>query len=194
MDRNDYRATTGGTVAGDIHFKHVYGRQANELGALGFPRSQSPSTALSRYQRGDRVLLAVTKNSDLPKELWEGLDGKIFGVCTLIKMDVRTAEVANPVVARRYPEVVERWPNATPIDEMWSLGEPVKYDELAGGELTRIAKARRGQLIHLGDYPDIKEMVEAWLSTIELNPIEVYRSPRTLSLLNARQSQHSLRA
>src|SRR5262245_23192357 len=102
-----------------IYFKHLYGATPHDWGVIGFPKSQSPSRALGKYRAGDLVLVAITRDPDSPyPEMVMGYEGTIFGVCTLLHLDGKTADLANPELVARYPLAVERWPQATPIDRM----------------------------------------------------------------------------
>lgn len=162
-----------------FYFKHLYGANPHEWGVVGFPRSQSPTKALTGYRSTGLVLLAITKSPDLYPELWQGLQGKIFAVCTLFTMDVKTQTVANPEMMRRYPIVVQRWAQATPIKELWRFCQPKDYDDFGAGELTKLASARRGQLINLEEYPAIESDVRTWFEAVQKDRVDVYHSPHT---------------
>ena len=160
-----------------LYFKHLYGSNPNELGVVGFPKSQSPAAALCGFRSSDLVLLAVTKDPELYPELWQGLQGKIFAACTLLLMDRPTRYLANPGMVRRYPLLIKRWPQATPIREFWRFDEPKKYDEFGDGELMRLVSNRRGHLIRLNNHPKTHEDVRAWFRSAEKKPDAVYQSP-----------------
>jgi len=171
-----------------FYFKHLYGANPHEWGVVGFPKSQLPKKALKGYGPTDIVLLAITKFPDLYPEHWQGQQGKIFAACTLVSMDVKTREVANPEMVQRYPLVVQRWAQATPINELWSFHQPKDYDEFGEGELTKLASTKRGHLINLEGYPAIYGDVRTWFEAAPKDPLEVYHSERTKELLaNMRQ-------
>ena len=173
-----------------LHFKHLFGADPHAWGAIGFPSSQSPTNALQSYRRGDPVLLAVTKHPDpvVDESRWRGLEGKIFGVCTLLHIDVATEEYANQELARRFPELARRWRRATPIDEMWLFDEPASYDVFGSGQLLRLCRSHQGKLIHLARYPKLENELQDWLSSQRKRPVEIYRSPRALEIIRLRTS------
>lgn len=176
-----------GTEDAPIYFKHLYGANPHEWGAIGFPTTQRPTTALRNYRAGGLVLLAVTRNPDTYPELVRGYEGTIFGVCTLLHLDGTTAELAKPEMAERFPRVIERWPRARPLDRMWLFDKPKTYDDFAGGQLTQLATNRRGQMIRLADYPNIELDIRQWLYSAPRKELKVYRSDRTLRFLALRR-------
>ena len=169
-----------------LYFKHLYTANPQDWGAFGFPNSQNPENALRGYEPTDLVLLAITKSPRLYPELSPELHGKIFAICTLISIDGPTETVANPEMVRQYPDIVEQWRVATPINEFWQLRQAKAYDDFCAGALTELATVRRGQLINLTEYPEIEAKVRLWLGTVCRDPVVVYHSLRAKEVIAIR--------
>ena len=107
-----------------IYFKHVYGSDVNEWGCVGFPTYNSASNAAAKIQEDDVVILAITENPKYISKLRPQLKGRIFAVCQLLRQHIPTAEIANPDLMKRYPEVVKKWKEALPVARLWDLDEP----------------------------------------------------------------------
>lgn len=162
-----------------IYFKHLYGANPYEWGVMGFPTTQSPSSALRGYNRGDLVFVAVTKSSKGHAAEWTHFAGQIFGACTLYSRDVKTAVVANPDMVRAYPEVASRWPNATPLDQFWSFKKPIDYGLICDGNFMNAIRTRRGQMINLAEYPETLHQFRRLYDEAPRTEETVYRSADT---------------
>ena len=162
-----------------LFFKHLYGGDPNEWGVIGFPKRIPASKAMSDYVAGGLVLLAVTKDPQLPDQLWDHLRGKIFGVATLAKKIAPTHKLANPAMIETNPMVAEIWDQAAPIHEFWEVAEPKPYSEFAENALSEIASRKRGHLIDLTEHGDLVSEITSWLADAEFNQRPVYHSADT---------------
>ncbi len=178
-------ATDHGFGSRTIHFKHVYGTGVDSWGVVAFPSTQPADSACRRYSLGDPVLLAIPQNPErvphatgVPEEL----HGKIFAVCTLVKIsNSATREIANPERIRTHPEVADRWPTALPVLEYWSFDEPYVYASFGSRELAELASKRRG---HLFQIPvSIEADVRRWLERAPRTAKPITHSDRVRSYL-----------
>jgi hypothetical protein len=161
-----------------LHFKHVYGPTPHEWGYVGFPSSQRPEGAI-RCVKDDLVLMAVTLDSPFHSGDVNDFAGQIFGVCTLFPDDVASSELANPVLARKLPQIVERWKRGAPLREFAKVSPPLRYGEIRG--LTDKVRPAQGKLFRLDE--DQEEQVWRWLLSSKVTTCEIYRSETAMRIL-----------
>jgi len=70
-----------------IWFKHCYWPEPDKWGVLGLPNIQRANTVLKNIKRGQRVLLALTVDSDSEHS------GKFCWVCTLLRCSGQTSRL-----------------------------------------------------------------------------------------------------
>lgn len=148
-----------------VHFKHLYGPDVPSWGIIGFTKAQPAAAALRNYRNGEIVLLAV------PNQPGREMGGMIFGRCTLLRWDARTDQLANPEMADASPEVLARWPTATPIHKYWRAEEPIHYAKFPS--LSRAAMLGRGRMFEVDDVGALD-----WFRTATWLEEEVYHCAR----------------
>ena len=165
-----------------IYFKHVYGSDVNEWGCVGFPSYKSASAAGGIIDKDDVVLLAITNNPKLISKLKPNLKGRIYAICQLRPQHVLTANIANPELIKRHPEIARNWKEALTVARIWHLDEPKIYSDFGMGEITRRAASRRGHLIDIEDSPVLRDEVRCWYNSATGQEQDCFRSDRALQL------------
>lgn len=153
---------------GALWFKHCYTTNVDEWGCIGLPGNQTARRILGGpdgYRRGDRVLLALTRQVDSP------FAGNIFGVCTLLHLDRPTVEIVPEQLRRQ----AETWPNGIPVHRVWRT-EPIDYAVSPGSAtLAGAAQGHVGKLFKISDEPTGTSL-QQWLESALQEELKVYRS------------------